>query len=252
MMNDFQQGIKIVFLFFCSFFIFPPQQLILNNEIKYSSSLPIHKKLQLHDLLSKYRFSLSSLGIAAVLYCNYSVLIENFKKYPVLYFLMGYFLWNYIVDLTIKNCQLDQTKKIFLLSRAMSRNLLSIFAVRNTMQKLCVEQKKCFNEQNFLNMIVQATGRSIEELESFTLELLKMSIHDMSALQSEMYASDIEEKIYFFCKDCITIKEMIVACKNDEDIYDLLVEFSLDPENYYEQTMYQLCYIFSKKFSYFL
>ncbi len=251
-MNYSQRGIKIIFFVFCSFFISCKENLILNDHVKYSSSLPIYKKMELHDLLSKYRFTLTSLGVATILYFHGEALFKSVKNNPVPCFLAGYFFWNYMIDVIIKNCQIDQTKKIFLLSRAMSRNLLCIFAVRNTMRKLCVDQNKCFSEQVFLDMIIQATGRSIEELESFTFELLKMSINEMSFLQSEIHPSDIEEKIYLLCKDCITIKEMIVACKNDKDIYSLLIKFSLDPEKFYEKTMYQLCYIFSKKFSYFL
>ncbi len=251
-MNYPQQSFKVIFLVFFPLIIFSKQELVLNDQANYDSYVSTYKKIELYDLLSKYRVSLGSLGILTVLYFNYETLSLNIKNYPIPWFIGFCFFWNYMVDVAIKNCQIDQIKKNFLLFRAMSRNLLCMFAVRNTMQKLCNDQNKCFNEQDFLNMIIQATGRSIEELEKFTFELLKISTHQISSLESQTQTADIEEKVYFLCKNCITIKEMIIACKNDKDTYNLLIKFSLDPQNFYEKTMYQLCYIFSKKFSYFL
>ena len=214
--------------------------------------VPVVKDLRLQKWISQCRCIIIPVIVAATLYFNKEKVVENIVQHPMPFALISYFLGNCIIDSVSKYRQINQTLDFFLFSQAMSRYMLCMLAIKNTMLRLKVTKGIDFNEQDFDAIIIKNTGYSIAELETFTFELLSSSIHSINNLCIDMNTIDIEEKIYFLFKEQIALEQMLVVCKDDAMIYAELTKFHDHPEEEYEFVIKKFCALVHQHFNYFI
>ena len=202
---------------------------------------PIAKNLQIQAKIAKCRLFSIPTVIALSLSLNHSYFMQKIYDHPVWFLLGSYLFVNYMIDSFVKYREMNQTIQFFLFSQTLSRYLLCIFAVKNTMKRLRVTKGIDFNEQEFMAMVAKNTGYTIAELETFTFQLLNSSIDSFSAVCIGANCTEIEEKIYFALKDQVTLEQMLLVCKNDAMIYQKLLSFYENPEKNYQLIMKNLC-----------
>lgn len=222
-----------------------------NMTFVYNAGLVV-KDLRLQAITSKCRLIVIPSLIALTLYCNQKKMFEIIETYPVIFCLLSYFLGNCVIDSVLKYRQIDQTVEFFLFSQTMSRYMLCIFALKNTMKKLDTFKKNSFNEQDFLAKIIEHTGYSMQELEILSTELLRSSIQGIYKLCIDVNAADMEEKFYTVLKEQITLEQMLLLCKNDSAAYCELLKFHENPEQKFDEVMKNLCLLIRKHFNFFM
>lgn len=214
--------------------------------------VPVIKDLKFQQWISQSRLMVMPAMLSITLYCCKNHLAQYIADYPIPFLAFSFLIGNFLTDSVFKYRQINQAVQFFLFSQAMSRYLLCMIAVKNRMQQVSILKEANFNEQEFLRLIVQSTGHTIEELELFIFELLNSSMNSINHLCVNVNTTDIEEKIYFLFKEKITIEQMLLACKNDEAVYEKLLEFHKDPEQNYENIMQTLCLLVHTQFNYLI
>jgi hypothetical protein len=206
---------------------------------------PVVKNLRMQKIVSLSRLLVIPAIVAITLYFNKNKVIENIENHPIPFAFASYFLGNCLIDSISKYSQIDQTLEFFLFSQTMSRYLLCILAIKNSMKRFDAIKVIKFDEQKFFSIVANSTGHTVQELEILTEQLLNSSIHSMDNLC-------IEEKLYCMCKEQITIEQMLLVCKDDTLIYQELVKFYENPEKEYESILVKMCILISQHFNYFI
>ncbi|MBP6892483.1 hypothetical protein KBB68_02785, partial [Candidatus Babeliales bacterium] len=214
--------------------------------------VPVVEELRLQGMISKCRLIVIPIIIVLTLYCNQKKIVQMIEKDPFPFALLAYFLGNCVIDSIAKYRQIDQTLEFFLFAQMMSRYMLCLFAIKNTMKKITFTKSCFFDEQNFLTKVIESTGYSIEELEIFSAELLGSSINSINKLCIDINTTDIEEKMYLVFKEQISLEQILLLCKNDADIYTALMKFHKNPEQEFENILKTLCVLIRGHFNYFM
>ena len=240
-------------LWFIGFFLFvvTAQAESENSSLGYNV-VPILKDLQLQAIISKCRLVVIPSIIALTLYCNQKKIVEMIQISPITFALLAYFLGNCVIDSIAKYRQIDQTLEFFLFAQMMIRYMLCIFALKNTMKKLMLIKTGFFNEEDFFKKVAVCIGHSVEDLETFSIELLNSSINSVSKLNIDINAADIEEKMYFLLKEQISLEQILLLCKDDSVVYAELMKFHENPEEEFESVMKTLCFLIRGHFNYFM
>lgn len=211
----------------------------------------------LHDInlqkkLSQYRILIIPTIIALTLYFNKENLIRNITEYPVHCLAISYLIGNYVIDTFSKYRQLNQSLQFFIFSQTMTRYMLCIHAILNSMKQLYTSKNDSFNEQAFLETITHYTGHSLDDLERFNCELLNSSTDSIHNACINISPPNLEEKTYMLFKEKITIEQMLIISKDDPIFYPILVQFYSDPEKNYESIIITLCKAIQSHFNYFM
>lgn len=214
--------------------------------------VPVIKDVKFQQWVAQSRLIIMPVMLGITLYCCKNHLMEYVTDYPIPFLAFSFLIGNFLTDSVFKYRQINQAVQFFLFSQAMSRHLLCMIAVKNKMQRISLIKGTNFNEQEYLRFIMEKTGHTIEELELLIFELLNSSMNSINHLCVNVNTTDIEEKIYFLFKEQITIEQMLLVCKNDENIYDQLFEFHNDPEQNYEYIMETLCVLIHAQFNSFM
>lgn len=214
--------------------------------------VPVVKDLRLQGMISKCRLIVIPSIIALTLYCNQKKIVQMIEKDTIPFALLAYFLGNCVIDSIAKYRQIDQALEFFLFAQMMSRYMLCVFAIKNTMKKVMSTKGRSFDEHDFLTQVIECTGYSIEELEVFSTELLGSSINSINKLCIDINTTDIEEKIYLVFKEQISLEQILLLCKNDVDVYAALMKFHENPEQEFAEVMKTLCFLIRGHFNYFM
>lgn len=250
----FQSKNRLLFtlLLNCLLFAHTPVQTKTPIATSTYNVIPTLNDINLQKRLSLYRILIIPTIIAATLYFNKENFIRNITEYPIHFLAISYLIGNYVIDTFSKYRQLNQSLQFFIFSQTMSRYMLCIHAILNTMKQLSIAKNDSFNQQAFLATIIQSTGHSLDDLERFNCELLNSSATSIHNVCIDISPSYLEEKTYILFKEKITIERMIVMSKNDPILYPILVQFYSDPEKEYESIILTLCKAIQSHFNYFM
>lgn len=216
------------------------------------NTIPVVQDLQLQKYISTCRLIMMPTILAISLYFNKLTLAESISKHPLVFLAISYLAGNYLIDSVSKYRQLNQTLQFFIFSQTMSRYMLCLLAVKNTMKHISEKQNLYFNEQEFTDLIIKNTGHSLEELELFTFELLNSSIHAVQNLCIDINTTDMEEKIYYLFKEQMSLEQMLLLCQKYPVLYKELFEFYQTPDQKYHQTLQKLCFLIQTHFNHFI
>ncbi len=216
------------------------------------AAVPAIKNLQLQIKFSKYRLVLIPSIVAFTICFNQKKALELIESSPIVFAILVYFSGSFTIDSMVKLRQIDQALEFFLFAQKMSRYLHCIFAIKNTMQKMATCKGDIFNEQHFSMLVHEGSGYSLEELEAYSIDLLSSGIYSINKLCVNINLKDVEEKTYLLCKEQISLEQILLLCKSDLIVHELLLKFYENPEQQFEAVMKKMCFLIRGHFNCFM
>lgn len=214
--------------------------------------IPLTKNLSLEKKISTYKLYALPAILATTLIFNKKHIINHIKQYPCSCIATSCFILNFISDTFTKYQQINYVLNLFDYSKQFNKYIICATAVKNTMKQIATKNNSClFCEQEFQNIITDKTFLSFQELEQFALNFLHQCITNIHQLHID-YPTDLDEHLYEFYKENITIKETLEIYKNDKELYPVLENFYNNPMQYYHILLTHLNILIKKHLQYMI